>query len=193
MKKILVAVIASLTMVFGGGDVAPIETQVEDNGSMLAGFYVGAGLTGPQTYLDGEKDFFEDDADNEFAQGLGLIAGYTFWENADYSAAIEGRAARTFWNYVDIDDAYTYNFGLYVKPEAYFIDRTVGVYALAGYAKVGFDSDLSDGIDENGFSYGIGAEYFINEAVSVFGDYVMLPEIEDVVSDQFQVGVKYKF
>ncbi len=195
MKKILVAAVAAITMVFGGGDVAPVENVSE--GAFTGGLYIGGGFTAPQTYVDGEKSIFEDDTFNEYGLGLGAQIGYVAYNTGDFSVAVEGRVARSFWEF---GDDYTYNYGVYVKPEVYLVDGTVGIYALAGYANVGIGSDIAIiETNKSGFAYGAGIEYFVTGDISVYGDYVMLPTFDtdlsgvDVNNDQFQIGLNYRF
>jgi len=195
MKKILMAVVAAMTVAIAGGDITPVQETVVSTPKAFTGFYVGGGLTLPTTYVDGEKKYFSDDENSEFGEGLGLNAGYVFYNTGAFSVAVEGRAARGIWNETDID--YTYNYGLYVKPEAYLFDKTIGFYGLAGYARAGIETDVD--YHKDGFAYGVGGEYFFTDKVSAFVDYTMLPDFkvdvdgESINNDQFMIGVNYRF
>ena len=70
-----------------------------------------------------------------------------------------------------------YSYGLYLKPQ-YPVTKELSIYALAGYAqsKISFDNELDfNGIGnnyttQNGFSFGAGLEYILNEDWSLFVD-----------------------
>ena len=198
MKKLLSIAAVASTLLMAGGDIAPVEpTPVVPEA--FTGFYVNGGFTIPQTYLDGEKNFFADDLYNETGLGLGAGVGYVAYNTGTVSVAAELRGAYSIANY-DITpfDADTYNYGIYVKPEAYFVDGKLGIYALLGYADVTVEDDFYKE-SKDGFAYGLGAEYFVTETISVFGDYTMLPDFDvdeagqQINNDQFYVGVNYRF
>jgi len=196
MKKILglvAALVAMSVVAVAGGDIAPVVKEVKVKPS----FYVGGGVTLDQSYVDGEKAFFDNDEYSSFEQGLAIIGGYRFYNTCDVSVSVEGRAARTFWN---DDDGYIYNYGVYLKPEVFFKEN-LGVYALAGYSQV----SVHHGAEENGFAYGVGAEYALKDFggyfkdVSVFMEYVMQPSFDtaligqSVNNDTIVFGAVYTF
>ena len=193
MKKILMAAVAAMTMAFAGGNITPIEPQVVV--PTTNDFYVGAGISAYTLYVDGEKDFFNDTDESEIAGGLEAKLGYVFYRNGAFSTAIEGQIGRTMWGMDSDDIDYTYNYGVFVKP-TYNFTNDISAYALLGYARVGIEFD-DDSYHEDGFSYGIGAEYTLTTEWSVYGEYVMLPEfdadIDDIENDKITIGVNYKF
>ena len=66
--------------------------------------------------------------------------------------------------------------GIYVKP-MYPVTEALDVYALLGYGNVESDDHYwynAEGLDEDGFQWGLGASYGITESVSLFLDYVQL-------------------
>ena len=198
MKKILVAAIAAMTMgasAFAGGDIAPIVVQ--EPVDTAKNFYVGVGITGLTTYVDGEKDFTNDTENSEISGGLEVKAGYVFYRTGAVSVAVEAQAGRSVWGFgvEDNTDLYTYDYAAFVKP-AYAIGDA-SIYALLGYAKSGItDGDFT--IQENGFAYGLGAEYAFTDTVAVYVDYTMLPAFtedgsEDINNDKVALGVNYRF
>ena len=201
MKTIISAIAASIlaTASFAGGSVSPIAPIAPKVTPAFTGLYFGGGLTFPQTYLDGEKKFFTDDVYNETGLGIGGTVGYVVYNSGLVSVAVEGRGAISISKY-DITefDSDTYNYGVYVKPEVYVAGGKLGIYALGGYAKVVVEDNF-DKEDQLGFAYGAGAEYFITDSISVFGDYTMLPEFDldeagqQINNDQFQAGINYRF
>ena len=196
MTKFITAAVAASTIAMAGGDIVVESTPVP-----FTGAYIGGGLTIPQTYVDGEKSFFEDDINNETGVGVGGNLGYVFYNTGDWSVAVEGRAAISVASY-DITpfDADTYNYGVYLKPEVYFdlSGYKFGAYALAGWASVTVEDDF-DSEDTDGFAYGLGGEYFATETLSVFVDYTMLPAFDtdvdgiNVNNDQFMIGINYRW
>ncbi len=203
MKTIISAATAlalTTSIALAGGSIAPVETTVVTTEvapiEVNKDFYVGIGITAPTTYLDGQKDFFEDRRDSEISGGLEVKAGYVFYRNEDISVAIEGQAGRSYWGF-DNDDLYTYDYAAFIKPMYAF--GNTSVYGLAGFAKSGIaDGSSDDSIQENGFAYGIGAEYAVTETVAVYADYTMLPAFtddvfEDINNDKVALGINYKF
>jgi len=195
MKKILGAALAVLTMTFAGGDIAPVaDISTADTSK---DFYVGGGITAYTHYLDGEKDFFDDAEFSEISGGLEGKAGYTFYRDGAFGAAIEGQIGRSFWG-MDLDSVdYVYNYGAYVKPSWDFT-QTINGYALLGYARTGIEYDGDLDMTEDGFSYGIGANYKLDNTWSIYGEYVMLPSfkiegIDDIDNDKITFGATYAF
>jgi len=211
MKKFnlsLVAVLAMSTFAVAGGDIAPVEPMVETPMAVeqsVAGFYVGMGYGA----LDGELDTDTlGDKESDTFDELLLLAGYKF----NKYVAVEGRywfGGENTWNRYDIagnylgeQDVSVDSWGIYVKP-MYPVTDAINVYGLLGYAGSSLDYDYGDTDfgDTDGFSYGVGADYSINDNFAVFVDYTVLydddknigqysPNLElDVVS----VGVTYKF
>lgn len=185
------AMIATVGIVYAGGDIAPIEptapaqVEVKDN----TGFYVGVGLTANQQYFRGESDWFNDTPVAETGYGYNLIAGYKFAQFGKFGASVEARYGQSVWDNNDLD--VTQYFAA-IKPDYEVIDG-LNIYALAGYGY----SDFQDIADRDGFVYGGGAEYAFTEKISAFVDYVVNPYIvvgtEKVENDVVTLGVNYKF
>jgi len=196
MKTIISTIAATAlfaTMATAGGDIAPVETPVVETNK---DFYVGVGITGLTTYVNGEKDYTDDTIDSEISGGLEVKAGYVFFRDGAISVAVEAQAGRSFWGFGEDDDFYSYNYAAFIKP-AYAVTDEVAVYGLAGFAKSGI-SDGDDTIQENGFAYGIGAEYAFTDEVAIYADYTMLPAFtedgfEDINNDKVALGINYRF
>jgi opacity protein-like surface antigen len=76
------------------------------------------------------------------------------------------------------------------------------IYALLGYGGVKLDDLVLGDAYEDGFQWGLGANYNINENFSVFADYVSLyddtgfdyrAQLHNIDADTWTVGVSYKF
>ena len=192
MKTILslAAIAAMTTALVAGPTVEEIVVETSKD------FYVGAGITGLTTYVDGEKDYFDDTLNSEISGGLEIKAGYVFYRADAVSVAVEAQAGRSFWGFGEDDDLYVYDYAAFIKP-AYAVTDEVAVYGLLGFAK----SAITDGDDtyqENGFAYGIGAEYAVTDEVAIYADYTMLPAFtedgyEDINNDKIVLGINYKF
>ena len=210
MKKFnlsLVAVLAMSTFAIAGGDIAPVEPMVETPmvEQSSAGFYVGMGYGALEGELDPDNGASRD---SDTFDELLLLAGYKFNEYV----AVEGRywfGADNTWNRYDASGAYlgeqdvsVDSWGIYVKP-MYPVTEAFNVYALLGYAGSSLDYDYGDTDfgDTDGFSYGVGVDYSINEKFAVFVDYVSLYDDDkdigiyspDLQLDVVSVGVTYKF
>jgi opacity protein-like surface antigen len=206
MKKFnlsLVAILAMGTFAMAGGDIAPVEPMVETPMAYKssAGFYAGLaygaldGKWDPDTSYSRDSDTFDE---------LMIQAGYKFNEYI----AIEGRywfgvgdntwASGTAYEQDVSVDAW----GIYAKP-MYPVSEAFNVYALLGYGAVSLDYDIGDtDFDDNdGFTWGAGVEYSVNDNVAVFVDYVSLFDDDknvlgangDLTVDTVNVGVTYKF
>lgn len=180
MKKVslsIAALLAMNTFAFAGGDfTTPVEPEVtvpevhESTGS----FYVGAGYS----YINLENGQ-EHDGDEVL-----LLAGYNF----NQYIGLEAR-------YAGLTDCLE-NAAIYVKPMYPFGDASV--YALLGYGQTSYDNGVVDE-SENGFQWGLGANYAVTENIGVFADYTSLYDdtfagsTEDVTVDSVNVGVTYTF
>ena len=190
MKKLLMALIATVSIVFAGGGIAPVEPSVpvqvvKDK----TGFYVGVGLTANQEYVRGESNWFNDDAKAETGYGYNLIAGYKFVQMGDFGASVEARYGQGVWDDNGLDTA---QYFVAVKPD-YALADTFTIYALAGYGR----SDFKGLSTRDGFVYGGGVEYALTDSFGVFGDYVVNPYVkiadEKIENDVITIGVNYKF
>ena len=191
MKKFIMALVATMTMsvmTFAGGDIAPVE-EPAIAAPVTKDFYVGGHWTANQAFVDGDRSWFEDD--DRLAYGLGGQVGYTFFRSGDFTTAVEGRVTYTFMG--DADGSEFWTGDVMLKPGYAFGD--FGVYALAGYTYTDFDIDNFGDDTVDGFVWGGGAQYAINDTVEVFADYTVRPEIiKDVVNNEvITIGFNYKF
>jgi len=177
MKKVTVSIIAALavnTFAIAGGDIAPVEPEVtvpevaESTGS----FYVGAGYSWINLDAGTEHDGDE----------VLLLAGYNF----NQYIGVEAR-------YAGLTDCLE-NYGIYVKPMYPIGDANV--YALLGYGETSYDNGVVDN-SENGFQWGLGANYAVMENIGVFADWTRLYDDTfagvDSTVDAVNVGVTYTF
>jgi len=203
MKKTtlsMVSILALSACLMAGGDVAPIEEPVVepvviDNSA----FYVGLGMGG--AYINDAQ------TDEEISSTtLMLQAGYQY--NA--YVALEGRI--WFGFNTDYDPGNTTNtggeydndissWGIYIKP-MYPVTEAFDIYALLGYGGTQLGNLESGDAYEDGFQWGLGAQYEVMENVLIFADYVRLyddtgfdyrAQLEDVDSDVWTLGVSYRF
>ena len=215
MKKLtlsLAALAAMGTFAVAGGDIAPVEPVVDTPvvvENTDAGLYVGGayGLLNADVTV---STVFGTEADasetfNEFM----ILGGYKI----NKFFAIEGRY--WFGSADDIDwfgNGNPYNssidaWGVYAKP-MYPVTDQFDVYALIGYGAA--DMTVKDpnadylGDDNDGFSWGLGGSYDVNDNVAVFVDFVRnyddtitYQEVNDVdverTVDTWNFGVTYKF
>ncbi len=196
-----VAALAAMgTFALAGGDIeAPVEPAVEVEAPAAvsdSGFYIGGAYSFVNSETDYQRnDYYLDELTYQYGgtydrdyDAFMLQAGYQF----NQYVAIEGR----YWNSIterSQDSWYRYPdqetqdngewsdgdfeaWGIYVKP-MYPVTEALDVYALLGYGNVKSDDNYwyeADGLDENGFQWGLGASYGITENVSLFLDYVQL-------------------
>lgn len=179
MKKITMSIVALLAMntfSFAGGDISPVEPEVtlpevtESTGT----FYVGAGYS--YMNLDAGTDHNGD--------AVLLLAGYNF----NQYFGVEAR-------YAGLTDCLE-NYAIYAKPMYPF--GGVTVYGLLGYGETTYDNGTSS--SEDGFQWGLGANYSVTENIAVFVDYTNLYDDSgfdggntDVTVDSINLGVTYNF
>ncbi len=227
MKNIVLSAVAVLAMssfAVAGGDIAPVEEPivvVEEPVVTDSGFYLGLAYS----YMNATSEINDGDvfqwgdgyelADADINTGM-FQAGYKI----NSYVAVEGRywfgGSETIAHVpdsagigrdVDLDID---TWGIYVKP-MYPVSDAFDIYALLGYASNGYELsaittrgevELNPDADIDGFSWGIGAAYSINDNVSVFVDYTVLYDdetewaadlvVEDVI-DTINFGVTYQF
>ena len=233
MKKIslsIVALAAMNTFAIAGGDITPAEPVVAPSNS---GFYVGLAYSyiSNDTTLDYADFDWKDTVDTDHNAGM-LQVGYQF----NQYIAIEGR----YWFAASEDDTWhgrggggasdsgdmkvDYDaWGIYVKP-MYPVTDAFTVYGLLGYAHTNYDMIQYDrrdrpvkvhGLDDGGFSWGLGASYAITENLSIFADYTCIynddidVEVDryislnrlgtplkanaDIRTDSWNIGLTYRF
>ena len=202
MKKFTlstITVLAMSTFAMAGGDIAPVEPVVEVEAPVAdeSGFYVGLGYSYIKTKVN-EPGFPEVDITGD---AIGILAGYNF----NKYIALEGRYGTTFGDITYEDDAGSEdtsgdmsNWGIYVKPMYPMGELTL--YGLLGYGEVTID-DFGSEESDDGFQWGLGASYAVNENVGVFVDYTRLYDDEgfdtssdiDVVAESINIGFTYNF
>jgi opacity protein-like surface antigen len=205
MKKSLSVLLLS-HMLFAGGSIAPALVEkplpVEKPTVDESAFYLGVGISGMRL-----KD---DSTDEEFsAKGVMIQAGYQYNKNI----AIEGRYTVSIGD-TEYDHGKTHNadigdypsdftnIGVYLKPMYPIGD--LNLYALLGYGQVELTNIPIGDVDrsEDGFQWGLGAEYIFADNISAFVDYVSLyddkgfdyrAQNSDIVSDVWTFGISYRF
>ena len=183
MKRVtlsIIAVLAMNTFAIAGGDISPVEPQItvpevtESTGS----FYAGLGYSYINLDVSGA-----DDVDGDATL---LLAGYKF----NQYIGVEAR-------YAGFTDCLE-NTAIYVKPIYPIGDASV--YGLLGYGETTYDNGASS--SENGFQWGLGANYAVTENIGVFADYTKLYDdtgfdyratLDDVSADTWTVGFSYNF
>jgi opacity protein-like surface antigen len=194
MKKILMALVAAMTMAVAG----PSTTEVAEVVIPEQNIYAGVTGVANQLYLDGESDWFTDSIFAQTNGGFGVQGGYVFLRSEAFTAAVEGR-----YQWID-GDVSTEIASIYVKPAVAF--SNFNIYALLGYADVSTDNlFFADGgvvktdISADGFAWGVGASGKVTENVEIFVDYTVQPVFEgiadlgDIDNDSINIGVNYYF
>jgi opacity protein-like surface antigen len=164
-------------------------------------FYVGLGYSYMNMNIDGYSYTYtptittnqpapvsvlvpEEDHDGD---AVLLLAGYNFNEYVGVEARYAG--------FTDCLE----NAAIYLKPM--YPIGAITLYGLLGYGETSYDNGAVD-LSEDGFQWGIGANYAINEKVAVFVDYTNLYDDSgfdnhlshvDHMVDAISVGVTYTF
>jgi len=195
MKNITMSIVALLamnTMVFAGGDIAPVEPEitVPEVAESTGSFYVGAGYSymnmNIDSYTTGTTALVTVPEQDHNGDAVLLLAGYNF----NQYFGVEAR-------YAGFTDCLE-NYGIYAKPMYPFGAATV--YGLLGYGETTYDNGASS--SESGFQWGLGASYAVTEQIGVFVDYTSLYDDSgfdghltgvDFMVDSVNVGMTYKF
>lgn len=191
MKKFnlsLAAILATSTLAFAGGDIAPVEPIVEVVEEPVVedkGFYLGLGYSGNSVDISGLGTVGDDSDSDAFIVQLGYKFNSWF--------ALEGR----YWNGNNDFDAW----GLYAKP-MYPVTDAFDLYALLGYGNAGAAHSGVD-FDESEFQWGLGAAYSFTDSFAVFVDYMELANGDGVIPgttvpydwevDNWNIGFTYQF
>jgi len=109
--------------------------------------------------------------------GSDTVIGVTIKAGHDFSEyfAVEFRGSKDLGNGEQLSLDYSY--GFYLKPQ-YVVSEKVNIYGLLGYAKtkISFENEAAfNGINndyttQNGFSFGVGLAYKLDEDWSLFVD-----------------------
>ena len=109
--------------------------------------------------------------------GSDTVIGVTIKAGHDFSEyfAVEFRGSKDLGNGDQLSLDYSY--GFYLKPQ-YVVSEKVNIYGLLGYAKtkISFENEAAfNGINndyttQNGFSFGVGLAYKLDEDWSLFVD-----------------------
>ncbi len=198
-KFLSVAVIASASLFAGGGfvpapqpDVEPVEPAVAEipatEPESTIKPYIGGGIGSSSTSVSSQAKVCGGCQYDKLNQAVSKAPDKLLKWGGDGSAtsamalvgsevndylAVEGRLTKSVSDYEikDHKPISMYNVGLYLKPQYKFEDFSV--YALLGY---GFTNINFMDVDTkaNGFQYGGGASYDINDQLTVFADYTKL-------------------
>lgn len=212
MKKFTLSMAAVMTMstfAIAGGDIAPVEPIVETPmvEESTGAFYVGLGYSLVELNNMWDDGFLYDE--NYEQDALTFIAGYNFNEyigvegrymmaqgDADYHDRIAG--SEDDWSF----DNNFKNIAVYLKPMLPINEFTL--YGLVGYGETTYNYEGYSDITASGLQYGAGVSYEFYENLSVFVDYTVLAEdddiqdvdgddIWDVDGDAWTFGLTYKF
>jgi len=214
MKKItssMVTAIVVSTFAFAGGDIAPVEAQVEVPvvAETTGSFYIGAGATLlVDKFSSLDSGYLGDETFNKV--GVMLQGGYEF----NKYLAVEGRywsvGSKSFYmSDIDYDmNAKVSAYGIFVKP-MYPVTDQFTVYGLLGYGHTkvsgttwGASYNYPYSQTKSGFQGGAGVSYDLTDHFSVFTDYVKLNNTIGVDSYDYpfsnkpytvNFGVTYKF
>lgn len=171
----LLAILASSSYVYAGGDIIPpvFETEIVEvpvevvappppvvQDIAVNGLYVALGLTaaqfGPSCNCNGIGD-------EDRTAGLIGRVGYDFNEYV----GLEARGIRTNWN---SDGGKIKHAGAFLKP-MYPVSDDINVYGLAGYAKTTTEGGNLQYVNTKGLAWGAGLEYDLSSDAAKDGKY----------------------
>jgi opacity protein-like surface antigen len=191
MKKTLVIISMLSSLVWAGGDIAPVEPEVtvpvvleEEN---VGGLYAALGIVYNRTYATDSAWFSAADTQDQ-SIGISGSLGYEF----NKYFAVEGRISKSFYE-EDYADVTTYS--LFLKPQ-YPVTNDMKVYALLGYGLVQVDGESSGNgaatpgtniLDESGFQWGLGLSYALSNDLDMFVDYTSLM-LDGSINNNLQAG-----
>lgn len=189
------ALLLLTNLAMAGGDIDPQEPQItlpEIMDDPMTDNYFYTGLA--YSYMK-----MNDDTRDKKVTGNAItaLAGYKFHQyfavEGRYTATLGDLRANNTDNNWDMS-----NIALYLKPQYAF--NQVTLYGLLGYGQVTFDDGSSH--SEDGFQWGIGANFAATDTVDVFVDYTRLYDENgfddilgnnDIAVDSINVGVSYNF
>ena len=205
MKKILKSIVALLfmsTFTIADRNIVLVQeptVAVADTYEFVPivgdkNFYAGLGYT----YIKMNDDT---SSNNITGHAITFLAGYNFHKYI----ATEGRYFST-WDNLNVDEGSTEidkdldmtNVAIYLKPK-YSIDKFT-LYGLLGYGQMSLNNHTK--YTENGFQWGLGANFTAIDKVNVFVDYARLYDDKDfnelaiendILVDSVNLGVVYNF
>jgi len=200
MKKIILNLTFLASMSVAGGNIIVPESATSPSADIpdTAGIYVGLAFG---------NIFVNDDYTDEEISSNALVLQFGYQYNkyiaveCRYSFGLNtGYVPGNTSNFIDDYTGDISSWGAYFKPIYPIGDFTL--YALLGYGGMML-KDLEQGdAYENGFQWGLGAKYNLNENLSLFADYISLydgtgfdyrAQLDDIDSDMWTLGVTYKF
>ena len=197
MKKIVMTLLMSVGLL-AEGEIANIydkEPYYED----YSGAYIGGSIVFDEVYADGYSDWFSNSDYAETGFGGQVQVGYTILGNAQWLIGVEGRGGVASSDTVD---------GTWLAAYARgdFQIEKFKIYGLLGYGVTDlstsaylYDSTVLTISDNNSdLTYGAGIAYDFSNEIQIFADYVQLPvipfvESEDIDFDVISIGMNYKF
>ena len=191
-----ITIIALSGVAYAGGDITPVEEVVEPLVQEESSYYIGMGVGGITLNNDSSNEEFTStqlmlQMGYQYNKYIAVEGRYAFGFNTDYEVGTTPPVT----SYGDIS-----NWGIYLKPMYPIGDFSV--YALLGYGGVILDKINDGDAYENGFQWGLGAQYAITQNISVFIDYVSLyndtgfdyiARYDDIDSDVWTLGMSYRF
>jgi opacity protein-like surface antigen len=187
MKKILMALVATLTMAFAGGDIAPVAQVAPD--ASTSGFYVTGKLGAGQTFKSSDWDYFSDGSGNNVYSMLGLGLGYRYTITPEWFVDGEFGIYTSFYGEDGLGRT-DYDFS--VRP-GYVITPEWEVYGILAetYTKIQTKGhDWTTGV-------GAGVGYNLTKNLKVTAEYQY--QIQDfngynnVKNDRATIGLRYSF
>lgn len=179
----LVAAISMSTMLMAGGDIAPIEPQVN----------VPVGLNAQESGLYGSVSYSYGTFDTDHDSGI-INGNITYFNDVGYSSLMLALGYKTcdyfavearYWFGFDTDER-DVTFGqeftisndtwaIYAKPILPVTDK-IEIYGLLGYASSDIEATRSGweykpDTDPDGFSWGAGIAYEVAPRIDFFVDY----------------------
>ena len=203
MKKALSLAVTVLASTY----FSPISAN-ENNSWYIGGLYSSLDLSG---LVPDPHDF----------SSAGILGGYQyneyFYFEARFSKGVEGAEYNFDYRGIEFDDSTAdidYQWALLVKA-AYPVTDVFNFYATAGLSQIKidqqtvvpvFNSDLvavgsntyNTHVNQNGFTYGVGLSYQVNNKFNIFIDYQILPDWEPISFpsrnwDSINIGFKSAF
>jgi opacity protein-like surface antigen len=168
-KLSISTLLLSSTLLSASGDTSPIEPQINIPETV-------GNVSDSNVYLGLAYAYVSETSDpEETGNAFTLIGGY----NINSYLSIEARYTKTIGD-MDVEGLgdlgrEVSNQAIYIKPQYNIVD-SVNVYALLGYGEL-----VARDTSGQGFQWGAGLSYDINDNVSLFVDYTNL--YDDTLDD----------